>query len=155
MTEARPLKVTDVAEHILAKLAPAGSRGYVSSWKLQKLVYYCQAWSLVWYEHRLFEEPIEAWQDGPVVRRLYDHHRGKYALRSGDIDSNASEIESSTARATIAAVLDHYGDMNGQALRDRTHREFPWIQARAGVPPSERGGVEISPETLIDYYGQS
>ena len=37
-----------------------------TSWKLQKLVYYCQAWSLVWDEEPLFEARIEAWANTAI-----------------------------------------------------------------------------------------
>ena len=43
--------------------------------KLQKLVYYAQAWSLVWDEAPLFHARIEAWSNGPVAPALYREHR--------------------------------------------------------------------------------
>ncbi len=45
----------DVAKYILTKM------GKLSTVKLQKLVYYAQAWSLVWDDEPLFNERIEAW----------------------------------------------------------------------------------------------
>src|SRR5689334_5878093 len=45
--------------------------GPVSAMKLEKLVYYCQAWSLVWDERPMFSERIEAWANGPVCPDLY------------------------------------------------------------------------------------
>ena len=42
--------VFDVAKYILEKL------GTLSTMKLQKLCYYCQAWSLVWDDTPLFDE---------------------------------------------------------------------------------------------------
>ena len=33
-----------------------------------RLVYYAQAWSLMWDERFLFPEPIEAWANGPVAQ---------------------------------------------------------------------------------------
>ena len=60
------LSVHDVAAYILKK------QGEMSAMKLQKLVYYSQAWSLVWDEKPLFRAQIEAWANGPVVRSLYD-----------------------------------------------------------------------------------
>ena len=54
--------VYDVAAFILGRL------GQVGAMKLQKLVYYSQAWSLVWDDQPLFSETIEAWDKGPVVR---------------------------------------------------------------------------------------
>lgn len=44
----------DVATQILEQLGP------MSAMKLQKLVYYCQAWSLVWDDRQMFSEQIEA-----------------------------------------------------------------------------------------------
>ena len=76
--------VYDVAAYILEK------QGAMTTWKLQKLVYYSQAWSLVWDDDVLFPEEIEAWANGPVVRELYHAHRGKYrvsCLRKGNAAS--------------------------------------------------------------------
>lgn len=66
--------VYDVADYIL------GSCGPMSAMKLQKLVYYAQAWSLVWDEQPLFPDDFEAWANGPVVRSLYDLHRGQFRV---------------------------------------------------------------------------
>ena len=49
-------EVLDVAAYILKKQGP------MTAMKLQKLVYYCQAWSLVWQSKPLFPNDIEAWQ---------------------------------------------------------------------------------------------
>ncbi|WP_218124294.1 Panacea domain-containing protein [Chitinophaga filiformis] len=46
---------------------------------MQKLVYYAQAWHLVAFLTPLFEEDIEAWTHGPVIRSLY--RRFKDGLR--------------------------------------------------------------------------
>ena len=50
----------DVAEYILER------EGVIGTLKLQKLVYYCQAWSMVWNNRPLFPEDIEAWGRGAV-----------------------------------------------------------------------------------------
>src|SRR5258706_11347865 len=68
--------VFDVAAYILKKNGP------MTAMKLQKLVYYSQAWSLVWDDNPLFPEEIEAWPKGPVVPALYDWHRGPYKAAS-------------------------------------------------------------------------
>jgi len=57
--------------------------------KLHKLVCYAQAWSLVWDERPLFEDPIEAWANGPVAPALYAVHRGWFdvdQVPGGDAD---------------------------------------------------------------------
>ena len=68
--------VHDLAAYILKKQGP------MTAMKLQKLVYYCQAWSLVWDDRPMFTARIEAWASGPVVRDLYKEHAGKYNLKS-------------------------------------------------------------------------
>ena len=135
----------DVAAYILREKGP------MDTWKLQKLVYYCQAWHLVWEEEPLFEERIEAWANGPVVRELYDEHRGQFQAASctkGRI-SNLSNSQ----RESIDAVLRHYSRFTGFTLREQTHREAPWKEARAGLPPGTRSNREITLGSLSDYYG--
>lgn len=68
--------VLDVAQYILDK------KGRLTTWKLQKLCYYAQAWSLVWDDEPLFGEHIEAWANGPVVPELYKHHKGRFEVDS-------------------------------------------------------------------------
>ena len=141
----RMTRVYDVAAYIL------GRQGPMTTWKLQKLVYYCQAWSLVWDDDILFPEEIEAWANGPVVRELYNSHRGKYRISS--MRRGRPEIFSQTQRETLDAVLVFYGDKSPQWLSDLTHMETPWQTARRGIPDSERGNTIIPKEILAEYYG--
>lgn len=69
--------VIDVAEYILTK------HGQMSTMKLHRLVYYSQAWHLVWDGVPLFDEEIQAWANGPVVPVLYELHRGEYTVEPG------------------------------------------------------------------------
>lgn len=140
--------VRDVAQYILEK------RGRMTTWKLQKLAYYAQAWSLVWDEKRLFPERIEAWANGPVAPDLYSVHRGNFTIAKV-LGGNATKLDSEQ-RDTIEAVLEAYGDKPSQWLRDLTHREPPWINARrrAGLSDGERGNSEITIGDMADYYGK-
>ena len=52
--------------------------------KLQKLVYYCQAWSLAWDDVPLFDEDFPAWANGPVCPELFDLHHGKSVIKDWD-----------------------------------------------------------------------
>ena len=134
----------DVVKYILEKTGP------ISAMKLQKLVYYSQAWSLVWDERPMFSEKIQAWANGPVLPSLYEFHRGEFQVASwprGDaanLDNDACE--------TIDAVIKHYGKKTAQALSDLTHREDPWINARKGIADGERGNAEISLGDMEEYY---
>src|SRR3954467_14546921 len=98
----------DVAAYILRK------QGEMTAMKLQKLVYYSQAWSLVWDEEPLFKEPIQAWANGPVVPALYQVHRGMFKVAEwtkGDPEALTAE-----QRQTIDAVLDYYARKSSQWL---------------------------------------
>ena len=144
--------VHDVAKYIMDRLAPDPAGESVTSWKLQKLVYYCQAWSLVWDERELFPEKIEAWADGPVCPELYRIHRGKFRLHADDITGNTDTLDED-AQETIDAVLEHYGDKTGRYLSDLTHLERPWIEARRDIPPGIRSNAQMSLDTMAEYYG--
>ncbi|MFZ1917582.1 MAG: type II toxin-antitoxin system antitoxin SocA domain-containing protein [Terriglobales bacterium] len=138
-------KVFDVADYILHSL------GSMSAMKLQKLVYYSQAWSLVWDEKQLFPDEIEAWANGPVVRALYNKHRGHFRVTprffGGDI-SNLSINE----KGTIDKVLEFYGPKDPQWLSNLTHLEAPWREARQGLDAGERGNSVITKEAMLEYY---
>ena len=137
--------VLDAAAYILERQGP------MTTWKLQKLVYYSQAWSLVWDDDVLFPEEIEAWANGPVVRALYHAHRGKY--RASRLPRGDADVLTEEQRETVDAVLEFYGDKSPQWLSDLTHMEAPWQSARSGVPEGERGNAIIAKESLAEYYG--
>lgn len=138
------IQVFDVAAYILEKMET------MTTMKLQKLVYYSQAWSLVWDEKQLFEESIEAWANGPVVRELFDYHRGMYEISEMPIGN--PRLLNQEQRETVDAVLDYYGNKSAQWLIELTHMEDPWKQARKGLPPLERGNKVIPLDVMADYY---
>lgn len=137
--------VQDVAAYILHKLGP------VTTIKLQKLVYYSQAWSLVWDEEPLFEDEIQAWANGPVSPTLYEAHRRQFKV-SVISDGNLESLIPSQ-RETIDKVLEFYGDKSSQWLSDLTHQESPWLEARRGLAPGQPGNCEITTASMAEYYG--
>ncbi len=143
-------KVADVARYILDKLCTEDKS--ITAWKLQKLVYYSQAWSLVWDERKLFEERIEAWADGPVCPELYKLHQGKLDLYPKNIEGDPTNLDN-TAIETIDAVLGFYGDKSGSYLRALTHLERPWLETRGDTLPGHRSNAEISWSIMAEYYG--
>jgi len=98
----------------------------------------------------IFPEEIEAWANGPVVRELYNVHRSKYSLRT--LRQGDAGVLTRKQRATVNAVLKFYGDKSSQWLKDLTHMEDPWKQARKDLLPSERGNTVIPKKDLAEYY---
>ncbi len=119
--------------------------------KLQKLVYYCQAWSLVWDEKPLFHEPIQAWANGPVVPALYQWHRGMFQVAR--CDRGDPDALTAAQRETVESVLQFYEGKSSQWLSDLTHQEDPWAHARRGLAPGQRGAREITHAAMAEYYG--
>ena len=137
--------VFDVAKYILSLKAP------LSTWKLQKLCYYAQAWHYTWTERPLFPNRIEAWANGPVVVDLYNQHRGMFIIRDLSIGNIGSL--SDDEKDSIDIVLQGYGDKEPYELVEQTHHEKPWLLARGGLPEGASCNNEITLESMGAYYG--
>lgn len=140
------VSVYDVAAYILKQMKES------STMKLHKLLYYCQAWSLVWDEKSLFPEHIEAWANGPVIRDFFNFHKGRYSISYNDMTVGNENKLSKEQKETIDNVLLYYGDKPAQWLIDLTHSEIPWKNARKGYAPLERGNALITNDSMANYY---
>ena len=139
--------VFDVAKYVLHKL------GNMSTWKLQKLCYYSQAWSLAWTSEPLFQEDFEAWSNGPVCPELFNLHRGKFIVSEKDITRGDASNLSNEQRDTIDSVLEKYGSWAPYELREQSHAERPWKEARGDLPVGERSDAVITQASMGEYYG--
>ena len=138
--------VFDVAKYILEKC------GDMSTMKLQKLCYYCQAWSLVWDDSQLFDEEFHAWANGPVCKELFYKTQGKYSVCAADETGGTNDL-SDNQKDTINLVLEHYAPHNAQWLSQLTHMEEPWQKARDGIPSGVGCDNIITKESMAEYYG--
>lgn len=136
--------VFDVAAYIMEKT------GEISTWKLQKLVYYSQAWHCVWSDKPLFEERIEAWANGPVCPDLYQLHQGEFSI--DHLSKGDSAQLSKDEKDSIRRVVKFYNRYDGRQLSNLTHAEEPWQLARQGLEKRQRGDEEITLESMADYY---
>ena len=135
-----------VANYILQNV------GSMTTMKLQKLVYYCQAWSLAWDGEPLFEEDFQAWANGPVCPQLYYLHKGEFSVSKDYFNEHECDFSNDQIE-TMNAVIHHYGDKNPHWLSELTHKELPWREARKGLPPGSRCENIISKENMQEYYG--
>lgn len=123
----RPVSARDVALYILE------TEGQMGTMKLQKLVFYSQAYSLVWFDEPIFHEDVEAWIHGPVIRGLWRLHRSLFSFSADELKAKAPDADSSlltpTNKRVIRSILKSVGALSGLDLRDRTHDEAPWIDA--------------------------
>lgn len=136
----------DVAAYILEK------QGSMTAMKLQKLLYYSQAWHLVWTEERLFSDKFEAWANGPVAPSIYQLHRQRFMV-DRDLPGLAdAQPLDGNAIHSVDAVLQTYGPMTPLDLSELTHREAPWREARGDAAPGERSTATITEAAMAEYY---
>ena len=123
------LTANDVARYFLALTEEDVGDG-ISNLKLQKLVYYAQGFNLALYNRPLFDDPIEAWTHGPVIPNLYHVYKdcGANPLPTpADIGLNSYSDEEKNLLNEVYVV---YGQYSAWKLRDLTHEEPTWIEAR-------------------------
>ena len=118
--------------------------------KLQKLVYYAQAWSLALLDRPLFNEEVEAWTHGPVVETVFQRFKAAgwenlpRLIRKTEIDPQTVLL--------LRGVLATYGEHTASFLKDLTHREAPWQRAREGLSPTSRSRRVIPASAMKSYY---
>lgn len=128
----------------------------MSHLKLQKLLYYIEAWHLVSFDEPLFKEDFQAWVHGPVIREVFDHYKDKSILNNllpkEVVDYNIDDYLSEEQIEVINDVLDEYGRRSPYYLECLTHEERPWKKARRGYGISERCEEIISKATMRKFY---
>jgi len=136
-----------VAKYFLSKVEEDVGDG-ISNLKLQKLVYYAQAYHLAMYDEPLFAEQVEAWEHGPVVPELYREYKN---CGSGNIPAPVDfdpEDYDQQSRDLMDEVYDVFGQYSAWKLRNLTHAERPWSEA---YEDGSRGRV-ITHGAMRDFY---
>ena len=150
-TMKKDVTIFDVANYFLSKLN-VNEGSSITPLKLQKLVYYAQAWSLVWDNKVLFSEPMEAWAHGPVNPDLYYQYKDYGWRNIGPVEDIDVSIFSKEQMETMDVIWDDYGDFDGKYLERLTHQEDPWIEARGNCLPGEYCNNIISIDLMKGYY---
>lgn len=142
-----------IAEYILDKANQEGRP--ISNKKLQKLVYYSQAWSIVVNNKKLFPERIEAWVHGPAIRTLYVQYKEfGFSPIKKEIDKKAISVITPRDRKLLDNVWNIYGKLDAGYLEFLTHLEKPWQEARQGLQSHDSSENEITPLSLKEFYSE-
>lgn len=132
--------------------------------KLQKLLYYVEAWNLVYFESPLIDENFEAWIHGPVIPALYQELKGQdfnsLAVINDQFDVAEKKIEtiiknnnlSENQLELIYSVLNKYSGLSSLELELLSHNETPWLEARRGVAPHQPCNNIISKDIMKEFY---
>ncbi|WP_339000481.1 type II toxin-antitoxin system antitoxin SocA domain-containing protein [Lactococcus garvieae] len=138
--------IFNVARYIIENV------GDMTTMKLQKLTYYCQAWSLAWDGEPLFEEDFQAWANGPVSPELYKKHAGTFRIGEDFLQEDHFEDFTDEQVETMRAVIRDYGGCSAMELSNMTHQERPWREARLGVADGERSTKVVDKEIMQEFY---
>lgn len=161
------LDIRDVAKYIGLSLTTKGLS--ISPLKLQKMLYYSQAWFMVFLgrENTLFKDVPQAWVNGPVYPVVYHEYKGKAAnmcdhldasvffdgdatdglrLYTGKLGFNGELIE------LVESIMTLYGAQTQNQLILLTHSERPWAETRGNLAPYERSDKEIPLDLIYKYY---
>jgi len=114
---------------------------YLSNHKLQKLLYYAQAWYLAFEDKPLFDEDFEAWVHGPTIPALFYEYK---------------EVEKPEFPQEVQEFLDELSDeyffCDAYELELMVRREDPWIKARGDLPKDEPSHAIITKELMREFY---
>lgn len=142
------VKVQDIADYFIWLANYTGS--FISNLKLQKLVYYAQAWYLAIHDKPLFDEDFEAWIHGPVIPELYNEYcefKWKPILKEVEEPKFSEEV-----RQFLDEVADVYFGLDAYELEQMTRSEAPWIEARGEKATDASCNEIISKESMREYF---
>lgn len=123
------LSCLDIANYFLV-LVDREAGDTITQLKLQKLIYFAQGVSLALLEKPLFQEAIEAWDHGPVVkdlRKVFGCLKDGPIPVPGEIDF---DIYTNQQKQLIYKVYTTYGEHTAYYLRNLTHTHSIWKEAR-------------------------
>lgn len=140
---------SSLADHLLVKCRESGE--VLTNLKLQKLLYYSQAWHLALHDTPLFAEDFQAWLHGPVLPSQYYRFRD-CQWRPIDIAISPPNISAAGLENFVSEIIEVFGSETAVALELMTHREQPWIDARKGISATEPSTNIIPKKAMQNYY---
>ena len=157
--EVNILSPMDVAKYIIAefyskdKEIDEGVSEGISNLKLQKLLYFCQAFSLAKLDKPMFSGDIYAWQYGPVVKEVYEAYK---EYKNNPLPKPESERHSITIadeyKKVIDKVLQTFGGYSAIRLMNITHsHKQPWKKFEGDIKKGKRD-IVIPQKEIQKYY---
>jgi len=147
--------IVHVAKYLLT--LAEGCNTKVNPLKLQKLLYYCEGWTIAITDKELFPgENFQAWLHGPVNVTVYHEFSSSYGMFDA-IDTPRKAVPPSITveqRAIIDRVFEIYNQYSGSQLEMMTHTEKPWIEARGTLSPNMHSDTIIDKATMKIEFSQ-
>jgi uncharacterized phage-associated protein len=97
----------------------------------------------------MFVDRIEAWVHGPVVPNVWRVYQGFDSIGAEGVSTSPLSEEDAEF---FGAVWQAYRRHSATSLREMTHRESPWRDARGDLGPVERCNEEITHESMRSFF---
>ena len=123
----------------------------INVYKLQKLVYYAQAWHLGVYGIPLFDRDFQAWIHGPVIPDLLEKYQREFSWEPIIEQIEKPKIPQQIWEF-IEEVASAYFQYDDETLERIVCSEMPWLEARGKLPRDESCHAIISQESMKKYY---
>ena len=133
-----------------ALIATSNSRNIpIDHLKLQKLLYFAQAISLVRNSRPLFAGKMYAWKHGPVVDTVWNEYQGngRSHLSMDDSFDITSLKLSKKDMKVIEDTIEKMKKYSGVEMREITHSHKPWKDVY-----EEGKNKVIENQSICEYY---
>ena len=137
-----------LSDYLLSEMRERGE--ILTPLKLQKMMFYADAWHLALYDREITGECFKAWVHGPVLTSQYARFKD-YRWMPITSDIKKPETSENLARH-LNDIVDIFGSETAVALERMTHQETPWLEARGDLPDDEPCDNYISKATTAEYY---
>lgn len=151
LKKAGKIGVGEVIKFFLNKMDPEAGET-ITHLKLQKLLYFTQAWSMAINKNIIFTDDFEAWQHGPVIPSLYTNYKPFSYNSLPKLEAFDENVFTEQQKEILNMVWKAYGKYDGKYLEKITHSEEPWILAWERRKEPDRGNITISKESILKYY---
>lgn len=123
----RPYSATLIARYIISRESEC-SRS-VSNLRLQKLLYFVQAYFFLSFDAPCFNNRIEAWDFGPVVPVVYHKYKRFGSMIIQENEKCPVENIDEEDCQKIDEMLDACADKTTRELVNISHQQAPWKNA--------------------------
>lgn len=134
--------------------------------KLNKLIYIAHGWHLAYFNEPLINEPVQAWQYGPVISNIYHEFKRckndpikktayDFLLENGQIRYEKYEMpdDSDELIRFLSKIWETYKSYSGVQLSKWSHEpNGPWYKSWHETGAAFKKNQIIPNEMIKDYF---
>lgn len=151
------IEIDDITDYIISQIKSEEKRVSLINLKIQKLLYYIQAWSYGINQGPLFNGEFQAWIHGPINVHIFERFSASKTLYSEinltDRIKDNIELPDEIAEF-VDFILENYVKFSGAELEQLIQEDLPWLKTRGHLGKNEKSTDVIEPELLRNYYGK-